>query len=422
MQEDAACLKPKNITASPCQRKAAMLESLKRANHALGKHIIPGFDQTDDQRIRIKHGLLAGWASIIINIFLFVIKIVMGLMSGSISIVADAFHLLSHLANSIILVVTFWVSGKPSTAHTPYGHGRMEHIGPLIMSIFLFVSGIQIAEKSFHQALHPQEIHYWPGLPWILLATVFAKYWMEQFVLFLGRRVDSRAIIANARHQRIEAISTLTVIVGLLSGYYLHINEADGYIGIAVSIWILYLGYSHGRHAIIPLLGKAPERDLIQRIRETAKSVKGISDVHEIIVHDYGSMYLISLHGEIPEKFGPAKIHEIAEHCEAKLRARFGGEAVCHSDPLQEKTKAVIAIEERFKQVVAEDTRIVGYHDFRIVSANKNNIIIVADIDVSEEIPESEFNEIAEDLERRSIKSISNLSYCTFYVTPRFAY
>jgi divalent metal cation (Fe/Co/Zn/Cd) transporter len=150
--------------------------------------------------------------------------------------------------------------------------------------------------------------------------------------------------------------------------------------------------------------------------------VKGISDVHEIIVHDYGSMYLISLHGEIPEKFGPAKIHEIAEHCEAKLRTRFGGEAVCHSDPLQEKTKAVIAIEERFKQVVAEDTRIVGYHDFRIVSANKNNIIIVADIDVSEEIPESEFNEIAEDLERRSIKSISNLSYCTFYVTPRFAY
>lgn len=398
------------------------MKILESTNQALGRHFIHYFDRTDEQSVRIRHGLLAGWTSILINALLFLIKMVMGLAAGSISVVADAFHLLSHLANSIILVITFWVTAKPATVKTPFGHGRMEHVGPLIMSIFLFVSGIQIAERSIDQALHPQAVHYWPALPWILLATVFAKAWMEQFILFLGQRVDSHAILITAGHQRIEAISTLTVIAGLLAGHYLHFNQADGYIGIAVSVWLFYLGYTHGYHAIIPLLGKAPDKEMILRIRDTAKSVEGISDVHEIIVHDYGSIYLISLHGEIPERHGPGKIHEIAEECEDKLRKQFGGEVVCHSDPLMERTPEIDAIETLFKKVVEGDPRIMAYHDFRIVAGSEKDIIIVADIDVREEIPESEFNEISSDLEAKAKKVIPNLSYCTFYITPKFAY
>ena len=399
-----------------------MLKSINKIYVFLGRSLISDFDQTDNQKVRIRHGMVAGWASILVNILLFIIKIVMGVMSGSISILADAFHLLSHLANSVILVVTFWVTGKPATESTPFGHGRMEHIGPLIMSIFLFVSGIQIAERSFHQAIHPQEIHYWPALPWILLATVIAKIWMKQFILFLGDRVDSGAIIANAKHQWIEAVSTMMVIIGLILGHYFRILEADGYIGIAVSLWLLYLGYTHGRHALIPLLGKAPDKNIIQRIRETAKSVEGVFDVHEIIVHDYGSLYLISLHCEIPEEFGPVKIHEVTEKCEEKLRRQFGGEVVCHSDPLQKKTEEVIAIENRFSLAVAEDPRIKDYHDFRVISETENTILIVADIDAEYHVPESEFDDIAKALEMRAIKMISNLSYCSFYVTPKFAY
>lgn len=398
------------------------MKILEKTNRILSNLFITDFHKTGNQKVRIKYGLLAGWTSIVINVLLFIIKIVIGLASGSISIVADAFHLLSHLANSIILVITFWVTGKPSTMKTPFGHGRMEHVGPLVMSIFLFVSGIQIAERSLHQALHPQAVHYFPALPWILLSTVLTKWWMEQFILFLGKRVDSRAIIANAKHQRIEAISTITVIVGLLAGHYLKFNQADGYIGIMVSCWLLYLGYSHAKHAIIPLLGKAPEKDVIKQIREIAKSVEGISDVHEIIVHDYGSMYLISLHGEIPEEYSPAQIHEIAENCEESLRKQFGGEVVCHSDPLQKKTPEIMAIEEKFKEIIAKDDRIKGYHDFRIVAGTEKKIIIVADIDVRQDIPEGFFKEIAKDLEDRSLRTFPNLSYCTFYVTPRFAY
>lgn len=398
------------------------MKIFETTNRTLVKYFIPDFDRTGEQAVRIRYGLLAGWTSIIISIILFIVKMIMGLSSGSISVVADAFHLLSHLANSIILVVSFWVASKPATAKTPFGHGRMEHIGPLIMSIFLFVSGIQIAEHSIHQTLHPQQVHYWPALPWILLATVFAKWWMEQFVLYLGERVKSHAIIANAKHQRIEAISTLMVIAGLLVGHYLHFSKADGYIGVAVSIWLLYLGYTHGHHAVIPLLGKAPDKEMIRKIRETAKSVDGISDVHEIIVHDYGSMYLISLHGEMPERFGPARMHEIAERCERKLRKQFGGEVVCHSDPLPEKTPEFEAIEADFRKIIAEDPRVLNYHDFRIISESETKIIIIADIDVKEEISESEFQRISEALESRVSSVVTNLSYCSFYVTPKFSY
>lgn len=398
------------------------MKPIQYINKFIGKVLISKFDDTDNQKTRIKHGMVAAWSSICINVLLFSIKIIMGMMSGSISVLADAFHLLSHMANSIILGVTFWVTGKPATSKNPFGHGRMEHVGPLIMSIFLFVTGIQIAEKSFHQAIHPGDIHFWPALPWVLLATVLAKLWLQQFILFLGNRVNSKAIIANAEHQWIEAVSTITVIAGLFLGHYFDVKEADGYIGIAVSIWILYLGYTHGKHALVPLLGMAPDREIIRRIRELAKSINGISDVHEIIVHDYGSLYLISLHCEIPEELGSVKIHEITERCEEVLRRHFGGEVVCHSDPLQKRTDEVIEIENKFKTAIAEDKRIIGYHDFRTISDTESTILIVADIDAEYNVPESEFEDIADKLEKRAMKLIPNLSYCSFYVTPKFAY
>ncbi len=398
------------------------MKILEKTNRNLGRYFIRDFDRTDEQIVRIRYGMLAGWTSIIMTVVLFTVKIVMGLASGSISVVADAFHLLSHLANSIILVVTFWVASKPATAKTPFGHGRMEHVGPLIMSIFLFVSGIDIGERSIHQAMHPHPVHYWPALPWILLITVFVKGWMGQFVRYLGERIDSRSILTNAGHQRVEAVSTLTVIAGLLAAHFFHMNTLDGYIGIAVSIWLLYLGYTHAHHAVIPLLGKAPDRDMIRRIRESAKSIDGVEDVHEIIVHDYGSLFFISFHGEMPENYGPARIHEIAEKCEKKLRKEFGGEVVCHSDPLPERTPEIDAVEAQFRKVVAEDSRITGYHDFRVISESEKRIIIAADIDVDKEIPESKFAEIAADLDSRAQGVIANLAYCSFYVTPKFAY
>ena len=398
------------------------MKILERLNRRISSWFIADFEDIDNKQVRIKYGVVSGWISIIAILVLFSVKMVLGLMAGSVSVVANAFHLLSHLANSIILVVSFKVTARPATSKTPFGHGRMEHVAPLIMSIFLFVSGIQIGENAVHQALEPHEVHFWPALPWILFATILVKQWLAQFVSYLGRRVDSHAILASARHHKIEAGISLTVIGGLIAGHYLHRPEVDGYIGILVSVWLLYLGYTHGREALVPLLGQAPSKDMIRKIKETAKSVEGVEDAHEIIVHDYGSMYTISLHTEIPEKLGPSEMHEITERCEGKLRKMFGGEVVCHTDPLMEKTPETQAVEDQFKRILEDFPQVIGYHDFRVIAESRKKIIIAADIDVTEDVPESEYKQISMDLESNVIKKIPNIAYCVFYVTPKFAY
>jgi len=391
-------------------------------NKKLAKWFIKEFENTDSKSVRIKYGLVAGWFGIYSTFVLFVLKMTLGVLSGSVSMIANAFHLLSHLVNSIILVVSFKVTARPSTAKNPFGYGRMEHIARLIMSIFLFISAIHMGERSLHQAIEPHELHYWPALPWILLFTIIVKQWLSRFVSFLGKRINSHAILANAAHHNIESIMTLSVIGGLVSGHYLHHPEVDGYIGILVSAWLLYLGYTHGRRAVVPLLGQAPSKDVINKIRETAQSVKGIENVHEIIVHDYGSMYLISLHAEIPATLGAVEMHEITELCEHKLRVTFGGEAVCHMDPMMEMSPEFQAIENTFRQILKTFSQIVSYHDFRIVAGTKGRIIIVADIDLREDVSDDKFNQISKDLGQQVKKEIQNVLYCNFYITPKFSY
>ncbi len=393
-----------------------------RYNQKLGKALIKDFENIDKKEVRIRYGLTAGWISIVAALLLFVVKMILGLMADSISLVANAFHLLSHLANSIILVISFWVTARPATAKNPFGHGRMEHVAPLIMSVFLFVSGIQIGETSVHQVLVPHEVHYWSALPWILLATIVLKQWLSRFVSFLGKKIDSHAIIANARHHTIEAVMSLTVIGGLVAGHYFHHPEVDGYIGILVSLWLLYLGFTHGREALVPLLGQAPSKEMIRNIKDSAKSVEGVEDAHEIIVHDYGSTHSVSLHLEIPEKLGPAEMHEITERCEGILKKKYGGEVVCHTDPLMEKTPEIQTIEDQFQKVLDSFPQIVSYHDFRVIAESKEKKIIVADIDVQEEVPESEFKSIVRELNTKVTQEIPNLAYCSFYITPKFAY
>lgn len=391
-------------------------------NEKIAKGFITDFDDTDNKSVRIRYGLVSGWFSIAVIFLLFVVKITLGLMAHSISIIATAFHLLSHLANSVILVVTFYVTARPATEKNPFGHGRMEHIAPLIMAVFLFVSAIYIGETSVHQAVEPHDVHYFRALPWILLGTMILKLWLAQFIRFLANRVRSEAIHANAAHHVIEAVMTFFVILGLIVGHSYHFPAIDGYIGIVVSAWLLYLGYTHTRHSILPILGRAPSPEMLGKIRETAIGVEGVYDVHETIVHDYGSMYIISLHAEIPESYGPAKMHEIAEACEGRLRKTFGGESVCHTDPLVEKTPETEALERQFSKIAAEFPNLKNYHRFRVISESPERIIIAANINLDDDIPESDYADVAKNLERKVMEKIPNVAYCAFYVTPKFAY
>ncbi len=375
-----------------------------------------------EQAKRARRGLQAACLAGATTAVLFAVKLVLGFQADSIAVLANAFHHLSHLASAVILGVSFWLTSRPATGRTPFGHGRMEHIAPLIMAVLLFVSGLRLGEEAVHRIINPHHLHYFAALPWLLGATVIVKQITGECVRRLGNRIRSHAVLAAAAHHRIEGILSVAVIAGIVAGQHLEVPYIDGSIGLIAALWLLYLGCSHGRDAVVPLLGQAPSAELIADIRKTARGIEGVEDVHEIIVHDYGNKYLLSLHVEIPEKLGSVKIHELTEECEEKLRQKYGGEVVAHADPLLEKTPEVQKVEEQFSKIVQSSPDVHSYHDFRVVAASENRIIIAADIDAAEGISEERFPAAAGKLEKAVLEQISGVAYCSFYVTPKFAY
>jgi cation diffusion facilitator family transporter len=391
-------------------------------NRGIARRLIPDFDNTEDAGVRLRYGLVAGLSSIAATIVLFVVKLVLGIMADSVSVVADAFHLLSHLANSVVLVASFVIASRPATEKTPFGHGRMEHIAPLVMSIFLLVTGIQVGESAVHQIAEPHEVHYWEALPWILAATIVVKRFLYRFIRSLGKRIHSHAILAGAAHQHIETVITLSVIAGLVTGHHFHAPVIDGCLGAGVALWLMYLGVAHAKEALVPLLGQAPSPELIGRIRKAATSVEGVEGVHEIIVHDYGSFSLISLHAEMPEKFSTRRMHGTAERVERRLAKEFGGDAVCHADPLMEKTPEIAALEEQFARITGGMADVAGFHGFRVVGTGDDRIIIVSEIDAVPSVPEARYGGLAASLEEEVMRRIEHVEYCTFIVTPKYAF
>ena len=393
-----------------------------KSNTALAKRFIEDFDHTGNSAVRIQHGLLAGWTSILIVGLLFLFRLTLGIISDSVAVIADALNLINYFFSAAVVVFSFWMASRPATSRTPFGQGRMEYVAPLLVSVLLLLSGLQIGRESRDQIVNPEAVFYWSALPWMLFFTMTVKWWLSQFVSFLGRRVNSRAILAIVVRNRIDSYVTLFVIGGLLAGHYLERPELDGYIGMVAAGGLFYLAYHEGREAIIPILGKAPDMNLIGEIRRNARMVDGIEDVHEIILHDYGDKYIVTLHAEIHEKNGPAGMHEIAERCERSLREIYGGEVVCHTDPLLEKTPEFEALEAGFRGIVNGFPEIRNYHDFRIVTESDTRRIFLADIVVHEAVPEREFGRIASTLEAKIKETVPNVTYCCFHITPKFAY
>lgn len=388
----------------------------------LGRLLIRDFARPEAQEVRVRHGYAAGWVSILVLLTLFVVRFGLGYASGAISVVAVSFTLLSDLLASVVLVISFRVSARPATARNPFGHGRMEQIAPLLISFVLFFLGIEVARESAHALTGTHATHYWWLLPWIVLATAVAKRVLGSFVLFLGRRVGSHAIEETASHLTIESAYSLAVVAGLLLGHHLHLPWLDGTVGLAGALAILYLSFRNARHALEPLLGKAPAAGFLQEVRDLSKGVPGIEGVHEIVVHEYGQMRVISLHAEISETLPAAESHGIAERLEGALRRGLGGDVVVHTDPLMERTPAVDALEARFRDLVAQVPEITGYTDFRVVAHSPGRIILVADIEAGRELSDADRDAALARLRGLASAAFPELAYPVFNLTQRFSY
>ena len=316
-------------------------------------------------------GMLEGWVSILGNFILFVIKLLFGLMISSIALIADAFHTLSDVFTSIVVIFGFRVAQKPADKEHPFGHGRAETIATLTIAILMAVVAFEFMKGSIDRLFFSETDIDVSQIDWLFIGiislTAAGKAWMAKFAYELGDLIDSDALRGDAVHHKSDVYTTVLVIVALIGAYF-GLPNIDGVMGIVVAIIILYSAYDIAREATDDLLGKPATAEFIQEISALATAVPGAEQVHDVVVHNYGDQSFISLHIEIEETTSPAIAHNIADNVEHKLAKELNAEVVTHIDPVTVSGASIQNIREIIEksltayneQFTVQDLRIVG--------------------------------------------------------------
>jgi cation diffusion facilitator family transporter len=268
---------------------------MKKFTQWIAAKTIKDHQSVNDLKVRARYGALEGWASIVINLLLFVVKIVLGFSIKSVSLIADAVHTLADSGTSAVVIIGFKIARKPSDKEHPFGHGRMESIAALVVSVLLFMAGVELVEKSIRAIVKPHSSIAPTGVILVIFATIVIKELMSRFSYQLGEIIDSQALKADALHHRSDVIATALVVVALIATRFGY-NNIDGMMGVGVSLIIFYSAFSIAKEAVNPLLGEAPSKEAIKEIETLAKAHEGVLGVHDVIFHKYGQTSIISLH------------------------------------------------------------------------------------------------------------------------------
>ncbi len=393
---------------------------MKRFTHWIVRHLIADHRDVDNLKVRSKYGALEAWVSIAINIALFAIKGVLAWMIHSVSLLADAIHTLSDTGTSIVILIGFKIAKRPADREHPFGHGRMESVATLIVSVLLIVTGFELLRSSFERIWHPTVVSakISPVLVLILLGTILIKELMARFARELAVMVKSKTLEADFWHHRSDVLSTVLVLVAMVGSYYKY-NYVDGVVGIGVALIVIYSGYVIARDAISPLLGEQPRPELIEQIETLAHTVPGVLGIHDVIVHRYGQVDLISLHVEASAEETVEKLHNISEQVEAILDRNLGGTSVVHIDPLSRAHKRYEEIHTLLKQTVAHNDRIMSFHDLRV--AGNEPMRVSFDITLEPKVTEEQIVRLKENLISELREKLSGVEF-EIKAEPRYAY
>jgi len=359
---------------------------------------IKNHQNINDLDIRARYGSLEGWVSIVINIVLFAIKIIAGLSINSVALIADAVHTLSDSVTSIVVIIGFKMAKKPPDKKHPFGHGRMEPVATLIVSVLLFIAGVELLQQSVHNIIHPQTVTASTGIILIITGTIFIKELMARFSFELGDIIDSKTLKADALHHRSDGISTVLVVVALIASRFGY-NSIDGIMGAFVALIIFYSAYIIGKETLDPLLGEAPSKETIREIQELARAHSGVLGVHDIIFNRYGRTSIISLHIEVSDKESAFKLHELAEAVEEEIGRKIGGTVIVHVDPINKEHPRYEAVARTIEEIISKDGKIESYHDLRIVGRDADKCNVVFDIALAEDTDEQEIYDIIDSVQ-----------------------
>ena len=348
---------------------------------------IKDHDNTHDIKVRNSYGFLGGIIGILVNVVLFTIKLSVGLITSSISITADAFNNLSDAASSIITILGFKLSSMPADKEHPFGHRRIEYISALIVAFMVMLVGVQFIKSSFQKIINP-DIVVFELIPFILLlVSILLKVWLSRFNKHIGNTINSSALKAASVDALGDVFTSSCVAISFLAAKFTSI-PIDGYMGMGVALFIVYSGFNLVKETLNPLLGEAPDPELVNAINEKVMSYDNILGTHDLIIHNYGpGRCMCSIHAEIPSDISLVKIHEIIDKAERDISNELNIYLVIHIDPICIIEGEVKEIYDYIQDYLNNFEYVDSIHDFRVIGEGEyKNIIFDVVIDTSKKI------------------------------------
>ena len=333
----------------------------------IAKHWIPDYRKYQDKRVRQQYGILCGIVGIFLNILLFAGKLFVGGLSHSIAIMADAFNNLSDAGSSLILLFGFRLAGQKPDPEHPFGHGRLEYVAGLIVSMIIMVMAVELMRSSGQKILHPEEVIWHTGTLVMLVVSILVKLYMFTYNRSYGKKIASAAMGATALDSISDAVATFVVLISTVVSHFMGL-QIDGVCGMLVGIFIMYAGISAARDTINPLLGQPAEECFVERVHEIVLSRKEILGMHDLVVHNYGpGRTMLSLHAEVPVDGSLVELHEVIDEVEHQISDELDCSAVIHIDPIWAKDEET----QKMKKEMEADLKLMdpslALHDFRVV-------------------------------------------------------
>ena len=348
----------------------------------------------DEAALRKGYGILCGAVGIGLNVLLFAGKFFAGTLSGSIAITADAFNNLSDAGSSFVTLLGFQLAGQKPDSDHPFGHGRIEYLSGLAVSMLIILMGFELAKSSLDKILHPAPVDSSWLVIAILCVSICVKLYMAFYNRSLGKKLNAPAMLATAADSLSDSIATTAVLIATLVGRFSGLM-IDGWCGILVAAFILWSGFNAAKDTVNPLLGTPPTHEFVEQIKELVMAHPAIIGIHDLIVHDYGpGRVMISLHAEVSASGNVLDLHDEIDNVESELREKLGCEAVIHMDPIVTDDGVTGETRKRVASLVHCIDDEINIHDFRMVAGpSHTNVIFDAVVPYGFRLTDSEVEE-----------------------------
>lgn len=340
------------------------------------RRFVRDYDQTADPAVRERYGALSGIVGIFLNLCISLGKFTAGVLTSSVSVTADAFNNLSDAATSLVTLVGFKLAGQKADKDHPYGHGRMEYLAGLAVSVAILLVGLELAKGAIEKILHPEMVDFsWLSVG-ILAVSILVKLWMYAFNRSLSRHISSTAMAATAADSLSDCVATSAVLLGLLVGHFAQLS-IDGWVGVLVAAFVLRAGWESAKDTLDPLLGQAPDPELVEGIKRTVLAHPEILGIHDLMVHDYGpSRVIASLHAEVDLNADMTETHDLIDNIERELGEKYHLIVTIHMDPIAVGDELVDQRKARMLELAQSIHPDITLHDFRMVDGPTHSNLI----------------------------------------------